>query len=636
MATLTALLQSNPIDISKALRQAFRPTTAPIDITDEATKALIILVNLTEAVKKQTNLLDPASCKQKLRDDKWWQLCLSTMQYRNSHNPKFPDIRATGVIRAIPQGELAPFMLSSSKLPQECWTYANNSEHINKSLFLTSEFIWDNHVRYLGEILSDEKHILWQRLCELGCYLKTKKLIIKTLSQIPPLEIAVKLAPNYLTQISLPNGDGSYVSLSPVASQSMQGLCYRALDSHLSFSRTTHFSRTTNLGHLATSCAGKFRMICTVPPIHRYKHHYLMGEEQWLTQSSFRAMREYLASSQWLMPENKLKQKKQSIKKVIDEMLTQWLSIQTIDDSSTAKTFTEMFNAELAKTKFASRYAYEPLLTQLILSSMTKQLITPARFDTNKSELSKNTYILLPNLRVSGASAMNSPISIGLPSMMAFFGFTHAFERNIQSIIPNFSNDSFAVCIHSLHLDKRGLTREPVLNTKNSISAPAMRDDWQCDLELSIILKCSDYTELNLHDLIRHIPKRLARGHVALKIKDFHQEAHSDLASVIKAIPTKTGRWLSLNHEVCIDNFEDILCELSENKMQSVNCIGYHLLEVPCEKRYSLRGYQHAFAEGILGLLKFIPINNVTDPKQYFWRYQYREHGPVLLPRGIE
>jgi CRISPR-associated protein Csy2 len=119
-------------------------------------------------------------------------------------------------------GDIPPFMLSSSKLARCNWAYANDSSQVNKSSFLTSEFIWHNRVHFLGELLTDIEHPLWNILKKLGCYVKTSKEISRKLALIPPHDISTPLARNYLTQISLPDNDNSYISLSPVASQSIQ------------------------------------------------------------------------------------------------------------------------------------------------------------------------------------------------------------------------------------------------------------------------------------------------------------------------------------------------------------------------------------------------------------------------------
>lgn len=118
MESLKELLQSRPDDLNVELKRAFRPLTPHINIDGKELDALTVLVNLTDKTADQKNLTDRTKCKEKLRDPKWWGLCLNTIEYIQSHNLKFPDIRADGVIRASTLGSLPEHLLSSSKLPQ--------------------------------------------------------------------------------------------------------------------------------------------------------------------------------------------------------------------------------------------------------------------------------------------------------------------------------------------------------------------------------------------------------------------------------------------------------------------------------------------------------------------------------------
>lgn len=631
MTTLREILTSDSADLNNDLRKAFRPLSRPIDITDSPVEALTILVNLTDNVKQQKDLLDRHKCKEKLRDEEWWFKCVNTVRYRQSHNPKFPNIRASGIVRAFPINELPPFLLSSCKLTKEYWAYAHDSCQVNRSAFLTSEFLWDGNVTFLGDILSDVNHPLWIKLKELGCYSKTSKKIAKQLAIIPSLDINIPLSSNYLPHISFPDNDGSYISLSPLASQAMQSQCYNELQNQYNFSAKTWFSRPANMGTLAMSCGGHFRVFHYLPPIRNSKHHKLLNSEQWLTKESVKALRDYVESSRWVVTPNQRTEKRKLIISNINTLISRWLGSFIGHDKLNKRQLTERFNDDLSKTRFASRFAYDPQLTQLIFSSIKSSSST-----LKQQENVDETYLLLPGLKISNASAMSTPVSIGIPSLMAFYGFTHAFERNIQTLIPNFRIDSFAICIHSIHTENRGLTREYALDTKDNITTPALREDWQCDSTVSLILKCQDYSQLTADDFISLLPRRLARGKVKIAISDIERLGQGmNLNDAIQSVPYDSGRWLSLNREAKLGSIQDIITELSDDPMQTPNCIGYHLLEIPKAKSDSLRDYDHAFAETILGIIKFVTVNKHTDPDKYFWQYQYSKHGPILLPRSI-
>ncbi|WP_139310503.1 type I-F CRISPR-associated protein Csy2 [Photobacterium proteolyticum] len=626
-------MKSETDDLNANLRRVFRPLSPPIDISESILDAITILVNLTEPVADQRDLLDRKKCKEKLRDDKWWAACTRTVSYRHSHNVKFPDVRAAGTIRAQPLGQLPDYLFSSSIVSADDWSYSRDSKGVNKASFLTSEFIWQGERSCLGILLADTEHPLWDQLKVLGCYQKTCKAVSKQLAQIPEHIIDVKLAPNYLPQISLPDGRGSYISLSPVASQSIQSHCYQALEEHYRWTALTRYSRATNMGVLAMSCGGAFRMLRSLPQFHRFKHQLLDTRTQWLTKASVKAMRQYLSSEKWLLPANQLSFKRQMLRKQITKMIIAWLDNQ--DAQYSAQQLTEQFNDELSRTRSASRFAYDVKLTKLIYQIIwkCKENNELQLDDTGIAHSEDTTYLLVPNLKVAGASAMHTHFSIGLPSMMAVYGFVHALERNIQNYEPKFRMDSFAVCIHSVHLEMRGLTREVVEKTDGSLSPPAVRDDWHCDLHLSLVLRYGSASRLALESIVRHLPKRFARGICLISISDINRiQTYTKLKDAILAIPESSGQWLTLNNEECIHSIKDVISAL-DNRMLTPCCIGYHFLEKLSEKRYSLRGYPHAFCESIMGLLELVTIQVEADFDKVFWRYEITSSYLCIKPK---
>nr|6PIG_G Chain G, cas5_8 naturally occurring fusion protein from Vibrio cholerae transposon Tn6677 [Vibrio cholerae]6PIJ_G Chain G, cas5_8 naturally occurring fusion protein [Vibrio cholerae] len=510
---LKEIIASNPDDLTTELKRAFRPLTPHIAIDGNEIDALTILVNLT----------DKAKCKQKLRDEKWWASCINCVNYRQSHNPKFPDIRSEGVIRTQALGELPSFLLSSSKIPPYHWSYSHDSKYVNKSAFLTNEFCWDGEISCLGELLKDADHPLWNTLKKLGCSQKTCKAMAKQLADITLTTINVTLAPNYLTQISLPDSDTSYISLSPVASLSMQSHFHQRLQDENRHSAITRFSRTTNMGVTAMTCGGAFRMLKSGAKFSSPPHH----------------------------------------------------------------------------------------------------------------RLNNGSFLVLPNIRVCGATALSSPVTVGIPSLTAFFGFVHAFERNINRTTSSFRVESFAICVHQLHVEKRGLTAEFVEKGDGTISAPATRDDWQCDVVFSLILNTNFAQHIDQDTLVTSLPKRLARGSAKIAIDDFkHINSFSTLETAIESLPIEAGRWLSL-YAQSNNNLSDLLAAMTEDHQLMASCVGYHLLEEPKDKPNSLRGYKHAIAECIIGLINSITFSSETDPNTIFWSLKNYQNYLVVQPRSI-
>ncbi|EPW6429567.1 type I-F CRISPR-associated protein Csy2 [Vibrio parahaemolyticus] len=618
MVTLAELLKSNADDLNAELKRAFRPLTPHIEIEGNELDALTILVNLTDKTADQKNLLDRSKCKQKLRDEKWWHFCLNTIKFIQSHNLKFPDIRSEGVIRAAAIGELPEFLFSSSKLPSHNWAYSHNSKDVNKSAFLTSEFSWKGDVSCLAIFLQDEDHPLWKKLFKLGCYKKTYKAVVKRIRMFEQYKIDVPLLGNYLTQISFPDSNGSYVSLSPVASQSIQSHCYQSLDNEYRLTAITRYSRSTNMGVTATTCGGAFKMLKALPDFSITPHHRINSNESWLTPQHIQSLEQYQNLNQLLMPDNKREVFRKQIKNDIQDMLKSWLLAQDVSKSTDA--LIQHLNYDLSRIKSTKGFAYEPTITRLLYGLLKYELNIPSVENTVDETISGNgLFLVLPNIRVCGATALSSPVTVGIPSLMAFFGFTHAFERNLRDLMSSLAFDSFAICIHHLHVEKRGLTKEFVQKANDTISPPATYDDWQCDCAFSLILKLNHSIHLNQNTIIRALPKRFARGSAKIAIADFEFiQSFKTITSAIQSLPLQTGKWLSLHTEP-IYSLCDILTAIKSNRRLTPSCLGYHFLEKPTEKPGSLREHKHAFAECCIGLIEPIVFKKNTETDSIFW-----------------
>ncbi|MDE1333455.1 hypothetical protein L9W73_13875 [Vibrio aestuarianus] len=630
MQTLKALIASNPDDLTTELKRAFRPLTPHIVIDGRELDALTILVNLTDKTDEQKDLLDRAKCKQKLRDEQWWASCLNCVNYRQSHNPKFPDIRSEGVIRTEALGELSDFLLSSSKLAPYHWSFSHDSKNVNKSAFLTNEFYWNGGISCLGELLKDADHPLWNTLKKLGCYQKIRKSMVKQLSSIAHTIIDVTLAPNYLTQISLPDNDGSYISLSPVASQTMQSHFNQGLKDEYRHSAITRFSRTTNMGVTAMTCGGTFRMLKSNAKFSTAPHHRLNSKQSWLTSEHVQSLKQYQRLNKRLIPENARKALRRKYKIEIQNMVRSWLVMQ--DRTLDSNILIQHLNHDLSCLGATKRFAYDPAMTKLFLELLKRELSNSIN---NGEQHTNGSFLVLPNIRVCGATASSSPVTVGIPSLTAFFGFVHAFERKLNSFNPTFRVESFAICVHRLHVEKRGLTTEFVEKGNGTISAPATRDDWQCDVVFSLILNTNYAQRIDQTTLVTSLPKRLARGSAKIAIDDFkHINSFFTLEAAIQSMPIEAGTWLSL-YAAPINKVSDLIAAMKENRQLMASCVGYHLLEEPKEKPNSLRGYKHAFAECVIGLINSITFSSETDANTIFWSLSNHQNYLVVQPRSI-
>lgn len=641
--TLDELLATTKYEeLVSSTKRSFRPLSPLIDITNNPMTALIILVNLTEKGISNKNLLDKERCKEKLRDHKWWTAVLKPAQYRHSHNVKFPDIRSTGTIRTVAPDNLPAYFITSSKLPNVGWTYSKDSSDINRCLFFTSEFLWAGQPCCLARALTDSEHPLWSTLKKLGCYEKNKKLAAKLLSQIPGELIDVDLTGNYLSQVSSPDGQDNYLSFSPVASQAMQSSVYQSLEQHYRQTALMGFDRATNMGLLAASCGGRFRLIETKPYIKDKRHHYISEQPNWLTKEAILSIEQFLRSEQWLVTHNEKPRMMAIVKSSIRTMVNRWLSSRTNIEALYPAELAEQLNNDIASKRIIKRYAYQPKLTRLFI-----QLIESAGEDNANKEDRKPTtnsqYLLIPELRISGGSAISSSVSVGLFSMMSLYGFIHAFERNMQRVLTSFTIDSFAICIHDYHLEKRGLTKEPIKKAKvrrdekEKIAPPAIYDDYQFDSCISLIIKTSESKTIPAEKMVALLPKRFARGTIRLSIDGIQEiGAFPKPLPAIQAIKNPLGSWLSFEPDLSLTS-TDLIVDIATNHNNLwLTVMGYQHLEPPTTKPGSLRDYPHALVENILGFVKPRTVTKSTNLDDLFWHYQVQSFGVCLLPRSIK
>jgi len=641
--TLDELLATTKYEeLVSSTKRSFRPLSPLIDITNNPMTALIILVNLSEKGISNKNLLDKERCKEKLRDHKWWTAVLKPAQYRHSHNVKFPDIRSTGTIRTVAPDNLPAYFITSSKLPNVGWTYSKDSSDINRCLFFTSEFLWAGQPCCLARALTDSEHPLWSTLKKLGCYEKNKKLAAKLLSQIPGELIDVDLTGNYLSQVSFPDGQDNYLSFSPVASQAMQSSVYQSLEQHYQQTALMGFDRATNMGLLAASCGGRFRLIETKPYIKDKRHHYISEQTNWLTKEAILSIKQFLRSEQWLVTHNEKPRNMAIVKSSIRSMVNRWLSSRTNTEALSPAELAEKLNNDIASKRIIKRYAYQPKLTRLFI-----QLIKSAGEDNAYKEDRKPTtnsqYLLIPELRISGGSAISSSVSVGLFSMMSLYGFIHAFERNMQLALTSFTIDSFAICIHDYHLEKRGLTKEPIKKAKvrkdeqEKIAPPAIYDDYQFDSCISLIIKTSESKTIPAEKMVALLPKRFARGTIRLSIDGIQEiGAFPKPLPAIQAIKNPLGSWLSFEPDLSLISTDSIVDIATNHNNLWLTVMGYQHLEPPTTKPSSLRDYPHALVENILGFVKPRTVTKSTNLDDLFWRYQIQPFGVCLLPRSIK
>nr|WP_075519079.1 type I-F CRISPR-associated protein Csy2 [Moritella viscosa]SHO17850.1 Putative uncharacterized protein [Moritella viscosa] len=610
MNDIEALIQlPQDANKNKILRDAFWPATPCIDITSNPSFALIILINLTSKLTNNTDLLDEEACKEKLRDNIWWQHCLKTAEFRHTHNLKFPDYRTTGVIRLDPIEELPDYLFSSQKLNKKTFGYSQNSGDINLSIFLCSDFIWQGTTTSLALVLADSEHPLWELLQSLGCTAKNKLFASKQLSNIQPHSSSVNLSPNYLPQIRLPFTQGEYVSLTPVVSHMAQAIINNELNLFPHLTRFHHSSRAPNVGNLITAAGASIKQIGTPLKLRYTEHQHLKKQSQWMNKERFNALIELNRQQDWLTTSNRHKQLKQHYQSHVKLMVTQWVDDSDIQSDIPTSTLVQKLNVDLSTLRQGHRIAYQPILIQLFEQILSSIGLSTQLAVTNAEQ---NRYLLIPNIHVSNANAESSAYTVGIPSLMGFYGFIHAFERNLASKHALETNvNSFAICMHTYHLQKRGQTKEFVQYANGDIKSPGIVDGWQCDFTFSLVLKLEPMIDIDINAIISSLPKRLCRGNAHLKISDIDAITfQSSFSNTAQAIPSVQGQWLTPDVNIDLDSAVTLLEYCNKKKNNVLLCSGYHLLETPQNRENALDNNQHAFCEPIISTAQLVSVNN--------------------------
>ncbi|ENI4128953.1 hypothetical protein ABXY91_002357 [Vibrio fluvialis] len=164
---------------------------------------------------------------------------------------------------------------------------------------------------------------------------------------------------------------------------------------------------------------------------------------------------------QWLATPNKKLRHMTTVKSDIRAMINRWLTTVTKTDVLSPAALAEQLNNDIASIRIVEKYAYQPRLTRLFIQLIESDIENNSSKEERKPAATSQ-YLLIPELRICGGSAMSSSVSVGLFSMMSLYGFIHAFERNVHRVLTSFCIDSFAICIHTYHLEKRGLTKEAI------------------------------------------------------------------------------------------------------------------------------------------------------------------------------
>ena len=133
------------------------------------------------------------------------------------------------------------------------------------------------------------------------------------------------------------------------------------------------------------------------------------------------------------------------------------------------------------------------------------------------------TYLLLPHLIIHNANAMSSCYTIGLPSMTAWLGFTHAMERELAD--TGIKCVKVAVAVHNYHLHTCSLkgnryksiiiSANPLKKKGGQFERPPFIPEGRIDLETSLLIEILGIDGDNESFIKRKIQNLLLRMKIA-------------------------------------------------------------------------------------------------------------------------
>jgi CRISPR-associated protein Csy2 len=610
---------------NKAIKKAFSPATLPVDISGHLTLAIISLINLTDKLGVIEDVLSEKRARIKLLDNEFVNRCINTYQYRHSHNVKFPDYRVRGSLRLSP--EITQFPKENFK--NSC-SYAQTGADINISNFLCAEFIYKEQLTCIGTALVDGNSEIKSILKELGVAesnLNSLELVLREASTEQTID---DLTENYFSQLRFPFFNEQYVSISPVVSNDLQTKVHQFCTENYHSSITFNLERSANVGTLAASVGGRIKLLKSIPKGLKYHHTYY--DNAWNKQELLDVLVNYEELKRALTTSNT----KKILRSKYFNRLLQNLRVWNEKNSQTLYgldpiALSHRLNLELSNHIKLSQFSYQPEYTRLFVNALNhiKNDSDNSRYVSKKPE-SSDTFIVIPNIKVNDANAMNSNCTVGIPSLMGLWGFIHKFERNINQLNHSIVKiNGFAVCIHDYTLPKRASSKEVYQRKNKQIVTPGLIDSIQCDLSVSLVLRVISQKELSSNVLLNSLPTHLCGGSVHLGLKDLAHITHiKDFDCVDKTITNKQGKWLV----PCIKEHDTVAELLNTSQAYNLAIVntGYLFLEKPKHKEGILDDLQHAFSECILSSAELIKYTHSKDYHKLFWSYNFTEQSVFL------
>lgn len=118
--------------------------------------------------------------------------------------------------------------------------------------------------------------------------------------------------------------------------------------------------------------------------------------------------------------------------------------------------------------------------------------------------------LILPRLEVLKANAFSSAYSVGFPALTAWYGFTHALERQLIGRGHNIKLSSFGVVAYRVEVDRHKTTGDRVFSLKDvgkplkpNGGRPSSIESATCSLNASVVIEING--EFDKEQLIQDV-----------------------------------------------------------------------------------------------------------------------------------
>ena len=603
------------------LKRAFNFATLPIAIDGFEQEAVIILINITIKLESVNDVLSSTAAKQLLADSVHIEKCLSTLNYLQTHNIKYPDSRCKGVIRAVKHKAYPKRFISVEDVKPFEWSH--NSADINRCLLFGASFILDNEVTTLTKEITKGNIKICEILNKLGMKPSLFSNIKPYAQRLETSQFPASIEHIQTKEVRIISPTQEYISVTPIAPYILQRDIHLACKQRAFKYTVINHSRSSSVGGFAAACGGKVQALCYLPRGLKRSLNLAEKPVDFLDKDDWKLLLEYINDQPQADTFMIRKELTTEFKEVLVKLLMNWFKTKPTSEDLTE--LSHQFHHWLSTFTLGHKLAYHPNLLQPVRNGLKQ--IQQHQLPKPKTA---NTYLVLQGLSVSHANAMASPYLYGVPALNAFDGFITNYCRRYSALVDEaVSHKKFAICFHQFSLQRSSISREPEPKSSKSFATPSMQDDRNTNFTVSLVIQLNETIEIDKSLLLAALPNRLAGGVTHLPITQNLLVMNSMCEAVKQVSENNQGCWLiddSANFSLSTDksSLSQLQKYLADNHYASPIMSGMLLLEEAQHRIGSFEGLPHVFVEPLLSVAKWQSYIKFNELDILFWRRYWR------------